>query len=1385
MARRGTSVLLIPFLGFLALMYPMATERGTSPAEGGTAQQTKATASPGEMQNSGGENPWHHDREMLDDFLGSLPGGRGSSQLHTEETWPPGDPRNSYEIRFLVATVPDPIDSGLPYLFDRFMSSIQAAVAQDDYVLDSFDMPWLDKSENSQITQTQPGEGSREKTVSDPALGTMKDGRNRRFVTEPGVILFRLRPHVTPDEQTPSVLLVYVVGETPTTGVHKKALEAALQEFQWFCSATEGSNHRVPNAYPKPTTPACERLDVMGPSFTGSVPSLEFTLRSWLGVATKPSVRIISGSATSVATDESFLLRRNRVQLQFSATTAHDSVTTKQLLDYLHRIEPSKEAGCRVAFLVEGNTAYGQSISRPSEKSRDPEQHDTDTKPHDTARAGSKPDECSENSTNQDAKTEQRAPDRVEKADEGTRDRDEHAAPVTIPFPLHISQLRAASEKQRYQLEQASAQPVFRSPLLRLPLEDADERRDSIRALSELDLPSAEQSLASALSTISQDAFHFVGIFATDVRDTMFLAQEVHEHDPSAVLFTVNPDVLYLHPEINPATRGMLIFSSYPLFNANQKWSLSNSTDARLRFPDSASEGVYNATLALLDRPDLLVEYGSPFEFPTCETSKDAYVPPKPCAFISRPPLWISVVGRDGFWPLEYKTGDEQADKEEVADVATLGGDDPQKKTSSPLPYVYAVPVGPDDKAFSENERRALHSASMHGTYPQNTMLAIVLFSLGCFLFCLAVAPSRFGGSHVALTVGKCSRDLQGQSQGSHDPRPPVPFMKVALRRLVRCGKSLLQGLSDSIFLKAFGTAVFLRFRRRGDLLLVVALTSLGFFQFIALIALALPAISLGGSSYEDGIVARVVSDMPWEAILAGAFCIVNLLILASLSTALLIYVTRNSPAEAANEKAQDKRGEPITWHGAPYAAAALFMLVATFRLVANWQPSFSDTGKFSFFAGLRLLNLQSGVSQLLPIFVISMVAFLCSFTSFQRVRLMEHDEGWKGIFCAETDSLAGIKTLEDRVRHYVECPSVSLPGASLLIVGALLIGYAIFEVRLMPAFDPEGFYTLLGVSFTILNIVLWLRVLRFWLIWRELESVLRHLSWHPLRATLKAYRKLFPGTPKIDLATAPGTVASLANSVTQAQAVLQAIRGGGLGATSATTISTGSGAAAAPQVVSVFTPEFAQNIADAGQRLSKALQTQAAGRWRVALCLECDSQRALGAVSKEVTAALEECDWLGTDAVKGKFSSLPKEKCDAAVRASEIYLVTRLVHFLSCVFPQLQSLVYCSAAGLVLMLIAVSCYPLQPRGPLLLFNWVVILMFVGIATSVFVQMNRNVVLSHLNGTEPGRINWDSEFIFRLFFYGVVPILALLGAQFPESVGEIIKRILPASAGHP
>jgi hypothetical protein len=62
----------------------------------------------------------------------------------------------------------------------------------------------------------------------------------------------------------------------------------------------------------------------------------------------------------------------------------------------------------------------------------------------------------------------------------------------------------------------------------------------------------------------------------------------------------------------------------------------------------------------------------------------------------------------------------------------------------------------------------------------------------------------------------------------------------------------------------------------------------------------------------------------------------------------------------------------------------------------------------------------------------------------------------------------------------------------------------------------------------------------------------------------------------------------------------------------------------------------------------------------------------------------------------------------------------------------------------------------------------------VGAVSLTFVQMERSKVLSLLCGSVPGRVTWNREFVMRILIYGLVPIVTLLSAQFPEVIRQVL-----------
>lgn len=92
-------------------------------------------------------------------------------------------------------------------------------------------------------------------------------------------------------------------------------------------------------------------------------------------------------------------------------------------------------------------------------------------------------------------------------------------------------------------------------------------------------------------------------------------------------------------------------------------------------------------------------------------------------------------------------------------------------------------------------------------------------------------------------------------------------------------------------------------------------------------------------------------------------------------------------------------------------------------------------------------------------------------------------------------------------------------------------------------------------------------------------------------------------------------------------------------------------------------------------------------------------------------------------------------------------------------------------------MMLAVSVYPFPAHDTLLWVGWTVLLATVFISLYVFIGINRNPILSMITGTDPGQFNWDSTFTMHLLFFAVIPVLTLLGAQYPHALAGMLSWI--------
>lgn len=1217
--------LLFTVLAALALLYP---KTAASRALGNDS--ASAAITPGTQAESPEGRPAKLDfptaKDLVAQFLFASGGNQAASSSDSEEP--------AYDIKFLIATVPDPISSRLPRFFDSFIESLENAAQASGYTIDRFALPWFGK-------RNGPGDD-------------IPSWRPTLYESDPGLMLFR-------DPQDRRLLLIFLVGETPTAGIHKEALLSALGQMSQFYP-WDPKHAELPPGFPQVGGSAApDTLRIMGPSFSGSAVSLRFVLDKWRASRSnfaKVQFQIISGTATAI--DASWIAEAAERHETFHAMVPPDSETLQAVACYIAGLSNSNNN--KIALLTEGNTAYGQNFTNQSAPAKV-----ADGRDHEGCGNGRTPPEI-----------------------------------LSLPFPMHVSRLRAAASKAASQQGQAGSGPGSGNPASGpLAQDESAEPREVLPSFTDLSVQSAELTLANLLSTIAREQFKYVGIVATDVRDVTFLAYEVRQHCPSTVLFTLNSDLLYAYPNVNSATHGMMTFTPYPLFNLEQLWTYAyGGGKSRLQFSNQAAEGVYNATLALLGQDGKLVDYGKPLAISANASLAEPH----------KPSLWVTAIGNEETLPVRLLRWKDDRDYT-YSPAASKGGNTHKEKFS----------VG-------------------RGIYAENSVVAVIVLSLVISAFSVSLfgqywRPEKRGAGRISALLGDTAS----------------PAYRYDCRLFLLCG---------CVGLVAFYVVVMVDFC----------------LPFLA-------AWKLGGT----------IETIMTPKIAAG---------IGSLTVVLLLLAT----ATLANAFRKARSDQPVSAPEVVIFAllSCVFLSVLSGLLAVRWFEEVRDYPASGLFNHLRSFDLRGGLSPLLPLSCVAMGACLWASCSYRRLRLIDvlrvtgaaaKPHPWLCFLSLDLRSFSGVGELEDGVKRILESSSVlSLGRYSSLMALGLLVAHYFFATRLVRALEPAPFYWLFEAAFFVVYWALLMEFLRLVFAWRSLHQLLQRLSWHPLLAAFRRYRESRPYLAKMNLTHPPSVFAALESSVDQA---------GRLVRTAKTLAHAANTAPALREWLRQSLPEWEAQTRIAGSQLSEALRLQWAGdsrtaappiadaerrkrasriqgNWRQSLRFRCRAHHALFRLLQSLGKSMEGY-WFPSTAEDAHPAAAPgaKEFFDQA----EEFIVSRLVNFLGIVFPALQNLAFFVLAGLLLMLLAVTSYPFQPRNEFLFFNWVVILSFVGTVFWIFIQMDRDTALSLLSDTSPGQIHFSRELLLRIFLYVAVPLTALLGAQFPESLRQILSVLTTTQAG--
>jgi hypothetical protein len=423
----------------------------------------------------------------------------------------------------------------------------------------------------------------------------------------------------------------------------------------------------------------------------------------------------------------------------------------------------------------------------------------------------------------------------------------------------------------------------------------------------------------------------------------------------------------------------------------------------------------------------------------------------------------------------------------------------------------------------------------------------------------------------------------------------------------------------------------------------------------------------------------------------------------------------------------------------------------------------------------LRAANLNNGVSPLRPLLFLGIAALFLSICDLTRLNLLEEcvvTTPFLG-FAGEA-SFKGADHHESRVATLLQCRSEQLPNWALWIMAPPVV-FLYFGFLGLKPIPVDGRY--FGLFFVLVAIFVYTAFLtlfaRFVSVWIELRRLLRRFYFHPSR---RAYEEL-------RVASVPPTLAERQHirlfeprtSVTALEFCLERvrelIRRPAIAESSAHASAEPLGADTLSARVADARDRLVAEVSDAEGALTRLLECQAEGDWRSAFALKRGLQSTMAALAA-MMATVFEPHW--------RLLGQPRLVADGNASAdaqfliiADLFVASRAVDFLRQVFPQLLNLVFFSTAGLLAMMLAASTYPFPQHDTIAWLSWTMLLTVVGVMILVFVQINRDRVISMLSGTTPGELNWNGAFTWQLITFGVIPILTLLGAQFPHTLQRI------------
>lgn len=125
-----------------------------------------------------------------------------------------------------------------------------------------------------------------------------------------------------------------------------------------------------------------------------------------------------------------------------------------------------------------------------------------------------------------------------------------------------------------------------------------------------------------------------------------------------------------------------------------------------------------------------------------------------------------------------------------------------------------------------------------------------------------------------------------------------------------------------------------------------------------------------------------------------------------------------------------------------------------------------------------------------------------------------------------------------------------------------------------------------------------------------------------------------------------------------------------------------------------------------------------------------------------------------------------PEDQDASSVRACESFVCLLYVNFLKAVLERIRTLMMAIGGMYILILLAMTSYPFQPRATIVSVLAVLLFYIVAVVTSVFAQVHRNATFSHITNTKPGELGVD--FWLKTGSFVALPLFTFFVSQFPQ-----------------